>query len=233
MKYKIKGYDQEIEAENPYLAASQYLRKFYNIEITKPYATIYNGTETSDDFDDWFDEHMKYVVEDVKTKEKYLVDVTESYMKIEMSPIVYVKGDATEPVVTEGFRIITHICNDKGKWGAGFVLALSEKWKEPEAEYRKLKTYELGNVQFVQVNENTIVANIIGQHCTGTDENGNPPIRYNAVEEALKTVNSEAIKLNATIHSPYMGCGLAGGIWGIMEAVILETITVPMYIYEF
>ncbi len=233
MQYRIKGYDQEIEAKNPHNAALKYFQKKYNIEIAKPYATIYNGTETSDDFDDWFDEHTKYVVEDVKTKEKYLVDVTESYMKIEMSPIVYVKGDATEPVVTDGFRIITHICNDKGAWGAGFVLALSEKWKEPEAEYRKLKTYELGNVQFVQVNKNTIVANIIGQHCTKVDENGNPPIRYNATRKALKTVNSEAIKLKATIHSPYMGCGLAGGIWGIMEAVILETITVPMYVYEF
>lgn len=233
MQYRINGYCQIIEAENPYLAASRYFQKKYNIEIAKPYATIYNGTETSDEFDEWFIEHIKYVVEDVKTKEKYLVDVTDGYMKIEMSPIVYVKGDATEPVVTDRFRIITHICNDKGAWGAGFVLALSKKWKEPEAEYRKLKTYELGNVQFVQVNKNTIVANIIGQHCTGTDENGNPPIRYNAVEKALKTVNSEAIKLKATIHSPYMGCGLAGGIWGIMEAVILETITVPMYIYEF
>lgn len=30
-----------------------------------------------------------------------------------------------------------------------------------------------------------------------------------------------------------MGCGLAGGIWGIMEGVILDTITVPFYVYEF
>lgn len=80
---------------------------------------------------------------------------------------------------------------------------------------------------FIAVDSSTV-----GQFTGLFDKNGNPPIRYNAVEKALKTVNSEAIKLKATIHSPYMGCGLAGGIWGIMEAVILETITVPMYIYE-
>ncbi len=61
-----------------------------------------------------------------------------------MSPIIYLKGDATEPIVTDGMRIITHICNDKGRWGAGFVMALSRKWKEPEDEYRKLKNYDIG-----------------------------------------------------------------------------------------
>ena len=215
MKYRIKGYDQEIERKNPHAAALS-----CGIDLM-----------LSNEFYNWC---RKYVVEEADSNVKYLADLeSHTFTLIKDSPIVYVKGDATEPVVTKGFRIITHICNDKGAWGAGFVLALSKKWKEPEAEYRKLKTYELGNVQFVQVNVNTIVANIIGQHCTGVDENGNPPIRYNAVEKALKTVNSEAIKLNATIHSPYMGCGQAGGIWGNMEAIILETITRPMYVYEF
>ena len=36
MKYRIKGYDQEIVAENPYNAVLQYFRKCYNIEIAKP-----------------------------------------------------------------------------------------------------------------------------------------------------------------------------------------------------
>ena len=225
MQYRIKGFDQIIEAENPYEAAYKY------------FILIDNKHNKGDEkyYSDWFTSHLKYVVDEIENTNKYLVNLMEYFSSglIFNSPITYLKGDATEPVVTDRFRIITHICNDKGAWGAGFVMALSKKWKEPEAEYRKLKNYVLGDVQFVQVNKNTIVANIIGQHCTGTDENGNPPIRYNAVRKALKTVNSEAIKLNATIHSPYMGCGLAGGIWGIMEAVILETITVPMYIYEF
>jgi O-acetyl-ADP-ribose deacetylase (regulator of RNase III) len=48
-----------------------------------------------------------------------------------MQEIKYIKGDATNPV-SEGEKIICHICNDIGRWGKGFVLAISRRWKEPE-----------------------------------------------------------------------------------------------------
>ena len=41
-----------------------------------------------------------------------------------MTNIAYVQGDATQPQGT-GARIIVHICNDIGGWGAGFVLVHS------------------------------------------------------------------------------------------------------------
>lgn len=49
-----------------------------------------------------------------------------------MIPIKYVIGDATEPQGT-GRKIIAHVCNDCGGWGAGFVLALSAKDYRPES----------------------------------------------------------------------------------------------------
>ena len=67
MQYKINGYDQIIEDENPYFAASQYLQKFYNIEIAKPYATIYNGTETSDEFDEVFEKRLNKFIENERS----------------------------------------------------------------------------------------------------------------------------------------------------------------------
>ena len=45
--------------------------------------------------------------------------------------IKYVIGDATQPV-GEGEKLILHIVNDSNRWGAGFVLSLSKRWKEPE-----------------------------------------------------------------------------------------------------
>ena len=51
-----------------------------------------------------------------------------------MNRINYVIGDATAPQ-GEGNKIICHICNDVGGWGAGFVMALSKKWKQPVEEY--------------------------------------------------------------------------------------------------
>ena len=50
--------------------------------------------------------------------------------------IIYIKGDATSPI-SPGNKIITHICNDIGGWGKGFVLALSKKWKVTEEAYRQ------------------------------------------------------------------------------------------------
>ena len=50
--------------------------------------------------------------------------------------IKYHIGDATKPT-SEGSKFILHICNDRGGWGAGFVLALSKRWKYPELMYRQ------------------------------------------------------------------------------------------------
>ena len=76
--------------------------------------------------------------------------------------IKYLIGDATSPVKTNA--LICHVCNNAGAWGAGFVLALSRKWKAPEVAYRNLshKLCKLGVVQFVPISSSTIVvANMI------------------------------------------------------------------------
>lgn len=49
--------------------------------------------------------------------------------------ISYVTGDATHPH-GQGPKVICHVCNDIGGWGRGFVLALSRRWPQPEADYR-------------------------------------------------------------------------------------------------
>ncbi len=49
--------------------------------------------------------------------------------------IQYLKGDATNPT-GDNNKVIVHICNDLGKWGKGFVLAISKRWSKPEQVYR-------------------------------------------------------------------------------------------------
>lgn len=83
--------------------------------------------------------------------------------------IHYIKGDATVPQAT-GKKIIAHICNDRGGWGKGFVLAISKRWQQPEQEYRRWYTgkldrpFGLGMILIVQVTPHMWVANMIGQH---------------------------------------------------------------------
>jgi len=153
--------------------------------------------------------------------------------------INYQIGDATKPNAT-GNKIIVHICNDIGAWGAGFVMALSRRWTKPEAEYRKWfkesKDFELGAVQYVQVENDLFVANMIGQRGIISIDSS-PPIWYEAVATALTKVAEKAVKLNASIHMPRIGSGLAGGKWEEIEKIINKTLverglTVTVYDLE-
>ena len=145
-----------------------------------------------------------------------------------MSKLTYVSGDATRPS-GDGPRIIVHVCNDIGGWGASFVLAVSRRWDSPEESYRRWHRegndvpFELGQVQFVQVEDALWVANLLGQH--GVQRRGNEaPIRYDAVRTGLMRVAEFAIANGASAHMPRIGCGLAGGSWNQMEPIIVATL---------
>lgn len=152
--------------------------------------------------------------------------------------INYIKGDTTNST-TEGNKIIVHVCNDIGGWGKGFVMAISKRWKQPEQQYREwFKTkadFNLGQVQFVQVEEQLWVANLIGQHKINKDENGNAPIRYEAILLGLEKVGQFANDQKATVHMPRIGCGLAGGTWDKIEPLIklsLTTKNIQVTVYD-
>ena len=152
--------------------------------------------------------------------------------------IIFIKGDATAPS-SKGTKIIAHICNDIGGWGKGFVLALSKKWSEPERSYRKWyqsrDRFELGEMSLIQVEPYIYVANMIAQRGIKTGSKG-APIRYDAVEKCLSTLSKEATKLNASIHMPRIGCGLAGGRWEEIEPLIEKALLrygISVYVYDF
>jgi O-acetyl-ADP-ribose deacetylase (regulator of RNase III) len=155
-----------------------------------------------------------------------------------MGKINYVIGDATAPQ-GDGNKIITHICNNIGAWGAGFVLAISRRWRAPEIAYRFNKKWDLGTVDLIRVENDIIVANMVAQegimdkHTKGViDADAQPAIRYAAVRECLKIVNDQAFMTNSTIHMPRIGCGLAGGKWEEIEKIINEVVTVDVYVYD-
>jgi O-acetyl-ADP-ribose deacetylase (regulator of RNase III) len=143
-----------------------------------------------------------------------------------MTNIQYVARDATRPTAP-GNKIIVHICNDRGGWGKGFVTAISARWPEPEDAYRRWfdekSGFDLGAVGFVQVEPDIWIANLIGQIGL-REKNGVPPIRYEAVRTGLERVASKSKELNASVHMPRIGCGLAGGKWSEIEPIIVETL---------
>jgi len=145
-------------------------------------------------------------------------------------PLKYVKGDATQPE-GEGPKVIVHCCNNLGRWGAGFTAHLSKRWPSLKAAYvawykRQSGSGEvtapmgLGEVQFVKVEDDLWVANLIGQHGVGMGSDGRPPIRYEGIKKGLAHVCRFAGIHGTSIHMPKMGAGLAGGHWGNVEQLV-------------
>src|SRR5262249_14139566 len=116
-----------------------------------------------------------------------------------MAGITCTKDDAT-CLHAKGIKIICHVCNDIRDWGKGFVLAISRRWKQPDAVYRiwhgtgKQVGFILGAVQFVQVEPYMWVANMVRQRVMKRGSPG-PPIRYEAVATCLQQVAVKAREL--------------------------------------
>lgn len=175
--------------------------------------------------------------------------------------ITYTTGDATHPRGSETeTKIIAHICNDIGAWGAGFVVALSKRWALPQIAYSKSFHPQrsidpgypkLGDVQFIDIPRiytvgegRIIVANMIAQSGIGK-RNGIPPIRYDALEKCLNeiadhvsaklTVSPSGKNKSVSVHMPRIGTGLAGGTWDKIEPLILWSLVrhgIPVTVYD-
>ena len=159
-----------------------------------------------------------------------------------MTQIHYLKGDATSPQA-KGIKIIAHVSNDLGGWGKGFVVAISKRWPGPEREFRAwhraraANDFGLGATQFVQCEEYIWVANMIGQHgIRRKGDTGPQPVRYDSIEQCLGDVAAKALELNASVHMPRIGCGLAGGKWDVIEPLITAQLSardVEVWVYDF
>jgi O-acetyl-ADP-ribose deacetylase (regulator of RNase III) len=95
--------------------------------------------------------------------------------------------------------------------------------------------WKLGETQRVQVTDDIAVINMVCQDgLIGPD---NPrPIRYDSVEAAIDKVRVMAQSEEASVHMPRIGCGLAGGRWELIEAIIVRKLTnndIPVTVYDY
>ncbi len=131
--------------------------------------------------------------------------------------------------------------NDVGGWGKGFVVAVSHRWPQPETAFRRwyrgraANDFALGAIQLVGVEDGLWVADMIGQHGIRSRATSKPPVRYEAIDQALSTLSAQASALSASVHMPRIGCGLAGGRWELIEPLVVHRLTgrgVPVTVYD-
>lgn len=165
----------------------------------------------------------------------------------------YLRGDATKPIGT-GKKLVLHIVNDENAWGSGFVLALNKAFgtdaDSPVAQYHGWYTnagvprnatgpFKLGQVQFVDVDDDMIVVNMIAQSTPG-GYMGFPPIRYQSLEECLLRIKARVLTYQKkggkiTLGGCRFGSGLAGGDWSEIETIIhsvFDDVDVEFNIYD-
>lgn len=142
-----------------------------------------------------------------------------------MKELKYIVGDVREPI-GEGNKFVAHCVNSVGIMGSGVARALFEKWYKVRSDYlewAKEEDFKLGNIQFVKVEKNIVVVNMVGQEGVGFDKRENPPIRYEAMRSCLQKLAEKALQYHASVNLPYkIGCDLAGGSWDIVEPMIIE-----------
>lgn len=154
-----------------------------------------------------------------------------------MPAITYLKGDASEPRGV-GVRLVVQVVNDAAlTWGAGFSLALRKKWPSLQQTFRAWamarRNLKLGNVHVAAVDDRVSLVSMVAQH--GYGPSPTPRIRYLALQDCFKNVAELALQREATVHMPRIGCGLAGGTWGVVSDLVSEEICsrgVSVYVYD-
>jgi len=152
-------------------------------------------------------------------------------------------GNALEPAINPtdfykiGKVIITpHVCNNAGRFGAGFAKTVAEKYPEVKERYLQEITQVptqlcLGDCQFIPVNMHdprivmkTFVVNMIAQD--GVRGPNNPiPLKYEALIKCMVYIRESILpemKFNSSIHCCKFGSGLAGGNWDFIKILIKE-----------
>lgn len=108
--------------------------------------------------------------------------------------------------------LIAHGVNCQNAMGSGVARALFEKWPAVKRDYHLYEPKGLGEVQFVQVEQDLWVANCFTQEFYGRDSSR----RYadpDAIETCLAKVFrfvKKSLFLPNEVHMVPIGCGLGG-----------------------
>ncbi len=167
--------------------------------------------------------------------------------------LYYLFGDATKPQAHGAPHVITHVVNDAGAWGKGFVVALNRLGSAPKTAYkawsdgrtsnaRELRTgeFRLGEYQIVNADTCPVVSLVAQRGYAGLRNAQGPFIRYDQLRICLTKLSEDIDRQHrellptyyrflkqpqrVEVHMPRIGAGLAGGDWKLIEPIIQETI---------
>ncbi|PLS19516.1 Appr-1-p processing protein [Bacillus sp. M6-12] len=144
--------------------------------------------------------------------------------------------------------IIVQQVNCRGFMGAGLAKTIMQRYPNVRKEYRsfrekQLKTLKddeklLGLVNYIDVYDGKIIANVFGQVDIRQDRNDKTVYtKKEALFQGIEDIKNKAKKLNFSVAIPtYIGCGLAGGDWEEIQKgieAIFENSSVDVVFYHY
>lgn len=141
----------------------------------------------------------------------------------ELDVLHFVQGNVLEPRPFPP-EIICQLTNDKAvRWGGGVSKQSAKRYPAAEAEYSEWlksvpKARRLGEVHYARIADDRTIASILAQEGFGPTEV--PRIRYQALDKALNQLSQYARKMDASVHMPRIGTGVAGGEWPMIEDML-------------
>jgi len=130
--------------------------------------------------------------------------------------------------------LIIHNCNNAGIWTQGFSRSISARWYLPKDVYNRTITYQLGTTQFVSVEPNIVVANMISQNGVNSFGYHKQRIDYDALRNCLKQVYTYAVTNDVTsIHLSRIGTRSGCGNWLTIESILIDELgDMDTFVYD-
>ena len=158
--------------------------------------------------------------------------------------IKIIEGDITK---TDKDIIVQQV-NARGLMGSGLAKTIMQRYDNVRKEYRSFREKELktakidenllGLVNYVDVYDGKIIANIFGQLDIRKDRYDKTVYtNKEALLKGIESVKNKAEELGLSIALPtYIGCGLAGGNWEEIKngiEIIFEDSSVDVVFYHY
>lgn len=138
--------------------------------------------------------------------------------------LVYQTGD----LFATPSKVIAHGVNCMGAFNAGIAKQIRHLFPPAYLAYLE-KTHsegwKLGDVQFVPITENRVVANCATQKGYGYNRENTTYLDYDAIALVFDTLCLYSVDNNVAISIPRIGAGLAGGDWDKINHILQQVVS--------
>jgi O-acetyl-ADP-ribose deacetylase (regulator of RNase III) len=137
----------------------------------------------------------------------------------------HIKGNAINIMLQTPHSVLFHQVNCQGVMGSGIALEIKKRFPQHYKDYKEYCAYGscLGQNVLTYVDETSnAVVGVFGQQYYGK---GKRHTNYSAL---IMGISSEISRMRYTRNKPtyilpkYIGCGLGGGDWAIVEQLLLD-----------